>query len=277
MLEMTNAPAGFDPREHIARAGDEIRHYTAIFSFEDGRVASGTFVNACGFYGILTAHHVAKVVFKFPEFGLCVSERTPTGLWVKSANLEHVIIGEPPKDADPQIGPDLSFLIIRDSNLLESLKSLRTFCFLESKDQSYFTFPLERMHWAIAGSPDEAKEVIQTNYKGGPLTKLRNLVGEAVFKSRNTRNDFDYIELKIPIDVEPFPKSYQGVSGGGFWLMPLNRQDDQVTIRIDPILAGVAFHESEPEGGDRIITGHGPDSIYTRLIESLSSRKKGQP
>src|SRR6266567_8288149 len=114
MSNYIKAPPGFDIESHVANATKIIKDYTAILIFEDGRVGSGTFVNACGFVGILTANHVAELVFRFPVFALCIAEH-PHSLWVKSENLENVVIGEWSKAA-PQNGPDLSFLIIRDSN-----------------------------------------------------------------------------------------------------------------------------------------------------------------
>src|SRR5947208_14227285 len=116
MEDFIDAPPGFDPKPHIGRAFGEIKNYTAILIFEDGRVGSGVFVNACGFDGILTAHHVAEEILKVPEFALCVSERTATGLWVKSKNVQHLIIGKILENTERQNGPDLSFLIIRDTN-----------------------------------------------------------------------------------------------------------------------------------------------------------------
>src|SRR5216683_1277754 len=193
MPEFIDGPPGFDPKEHIANALLEIKNYTAIFVLEDGRVGSGIVVNSCGFDGILTAHHVAVPVLESEVFALCIAEY-PHSLWVRSQHLEHVVVGESSKDTSKQqLGPDLSFLIIRDAKLLEILRSLKSFCFLDSTNLSYFKDPLERMYWAIAGSPHESYERIDENYSdGAPLAKLSNFAGEGVFQSRTVRDDFDY-------------------------------------------------------------------------------------
>ncbi len=273
MLTPVKHPPGFNPAELIAKANEEIGKYTALLVTGDGRISSGTLVNACGFYGILTAHHVAKVIFEFPEFAIAPSERNPTSLWPKSEHLQHVILGKAP-ESEEQNGPDLSFMIIRDFNLIETLRSLKSFYYLETSNTSYFNLETHKMTWAISGSPAEAKELIQPNYKGGPLTKLRNFVGETTYHSRTVRNDFDYIELKCLCGVANYPKNYKGVSGGGFWLLPMLFDSNQQIVHGAPILAGVAFYQTDPPvNSERIITGHGYDSIYTKLIQTLKELK----
>ncbi len=270
------APEGFDIEPHIAAATKVIKDYTAILIFEDGRVGSGTFVNACGFDGILTAHHVAELVFKFPVFALCIAEH-PHSKWVKSESLGHVVIGDWSKNPEPRNGPDLSFIILRDSNLVETLRSLKSFCFLESQKTDFFKGPLNGSAWAIAGSPHESYRKIAEDPKTGPLSKLENFVGAGAFRSRTVRGDFDYIEIIIASAQGNFPRNYQGVSGGGFWLMPIEIDDngDLTTVRHgNPVLAGVAFYQSEPEDGWRVITGHGFGSIYGSLVQALKRKRE---
>ena len=260
---------------HIANAAKMIKNYTAIFIFEDGRVGSGVFVNACGFEGILTAHHVAEVVFKFPEFALCVAEH-PHSLYVKSEYLEHIVIGDSTGNPEPKNGPDLSFIVIRDSNLSGILRSLKSFCFLESQELSYFDAPLHRINWEVAGSPHEFYLPVKGRREDGPLAKLANFVGDAAFLARTERHGFDYVDLSAPCEQASFPNSYEGVSGGGFWLVPLeiDPSEDVKTIgHAAPVLAGIAFYQSEPKNRERVITGHGFDSIYSRVRQALADRK----
>jgi hypothetical protein len=258
-------------RPLLAKASKLIKDYTAILAFEDGRVGSGVFVNTGGVEGILTAHHVAKVVFEVPEFALCIADHVHE-LWRKSAHMQHIVIGDSSGNPEPKDGPDLSFIRIRDSNLLGILRSLKSFCFLESQKTRFFDSPLNLMHWAIAGSPHEFLVPIKPRGKDGPLSKLTNFVGDADFVSRMQRKGFDYVELAITSGQADFPKSYAGVSGGGLWLIPLevDPNEDLKTIgHAAPVLAGIAFYQSEPENGQRIITGHGFDSIYSRVTQSL--------
>ena len=147
----------------MSRAAEEIRHYTTIFVIPKkgaaGIAVSGIFVNTCGYFGILTAHHVAATVLENQTFGLCIAER-PHGLWVESKHVQHVPIGFVPNNPNEENGPDLSFIIIRDENLLATLKSLKSFSYLDGKDLEYFESPLHRMNWLITGSPIEASNLV---------------------------------------------------------------------------------------------------------------------
>ena len=111
----------------------------------------------------------------------------------------------------------------------------------------------------------------------GPLIKYQNFVGETTFHSRTVRDEFDFIKLKVPCGEGNFPKNCEGMSGGGIWLVPLSIDPnrDPKTIRHEsPILAGVSFYQSEIEDGERVITGHGYDSIYSRVRQALKELKQ---
>jgi hypothetical protein len=258
---------------NIVEAFKEIKHYTVTFVLEDNRAGSGTLVNTCGYDGILTAHHVAKPVLEGEEFALCEAEYKHS-LYLRSDRCEHVPVGHIRNNPHPENGPDLSFIIIRDSKVLATLRSIKSFFYLETKDLEYFQSPLERMHWAISGSPDEAKKVIGA-FADGPVMSFQNFVGAATFQSRVIRGEFDFINLKMASGIENFPKDCEGMSGGGIWLLPLSiENEDPKTIRHEaPILAGVSFYQSVIEKGARIITGHGYESIYSRLREALKALK----
>jgi hypothetical protein len=131
------------------------------------------------------------------------------------------------------------------------------------------------MNWCISGSPDEAKKELGI-FHDGPLVMFQNFVGEATFHDRIERAGFDFVKLKMPSGEWNFPKDCKGMSGGGMWLVPLSidPNGDPKTIRHEaPILAGVSFYQSEIENGERVITGHGYDSIYSRVRQTLKEMK----
>jgi hypothetical protein len=263
---------------HMSRAAEEIRHYTTIFVIPQkgakGIPVSGIFVNTCGYFGILTAHHVAKPVLENPTFGLCIAEKVHEK-WLESKHFQHVPIGFIPGKPYDENGPDLSFIIIRDPNLLATLKSLKSFSYLDKKDLEYFESPLDRMNWQITGSPNEASQLVSVSPVDGPLVKYESFVGDAIFDSRTERDGFDYLKLRVPYGEHNFPKDYEGVSGGGMWLIPFSAESDDVnTIRYEaPILAGINFYQSDIVNNERIITGHGYNSIYSRVRQTLRELK----
>jgi len=265
-------------KEQKHRAAIEIGHYTTIFVIPikgaKGIPVSGVFVNACGYFGILTAYHVAKPVLENPTFGLCIAE-TVHEKWVESKHFQHVPIGYVHNNSNEENGPDLSFIIIRDQNLLATLQSLKSFCYLDTKDLEYFESPLHRMTWAITGSPVEASQFLGVHPVDGPLMRYQNFVGDADFHSRTERDGFDYLKLRVPCGEHNFPSNFQGVSGGGMWLIPFTAESDDVnTIRYEtPILAGINFYQSAVMDNERIITGNGYESIYQRVRQTLRDSK----
>lgn len=201
---------------------------------------------------------------------------SPHNLLLRSEHCQHVPIGYVPNNPRAENGPDLSFIIIRDVKLLAIVESLKSFCNLDTKDLSYFQSPLDRMRWCISGSPYETSKMLGISPAFGPLVKFSNFIGDATFHSRTMRNGFDFVKLKMPSGKWNFPKDCKGMSGGGMWLVPLSidLSGDTKTIRHEaPILAGVSFYQSEIENGERVITGHGYDSIYSRVRQTLKEMK----
>jgi hypothetical protein len=122
------------------------------------------------------------------------------------------------------------------------------------------------MLWCLSGSPFENVKILPPPLSGGRLKQFNSFICEAIFHSREERESFDYIKLKVPSGVEGYPKNYEGVSGGGIWLVPFTAEDttNRDSLRTEiPILAG------EIDGQTKMITGHGFGSIYSRLRETL--------
>jgi hypothetical protein len=183
-----------------------------------------------------------------------------------------------PTDSAPENGPDLSFLIIRDPGLLAKLRTEKSFYALDSAPRPSFHPLLNPRIWGVAGSPYESFKRIEENYHGGPLSKMVNFVGTGCFPFQTLQDgDFDYLKLTVPSGEFGFPDDYEGISGGGIWLMPMevDPSGDPRTIRHRaPILAGVEFSQSGWQNRERILTGHGAHSIYTVLRDSLQTIAK---
>jgi hypothetical protein len=261
---------------HIARASEIIKDFTAIFIFEDGQVGSGTFVNVGGFTGILTAYHVAQHLYKFKKFKFCVAEY-PHDFGADSSLLQHVPIGPVPPDSSPEDGPDLSFLIIRDTTLAEAVQAEKLFYNLDFARPYSVHEPLMPKLWGVAGTLADSLRRIAEDYKGEPLSLMTNLVGAGTFSHEiRTSEGFDYLRLTVPSGSYNFPYDYAGMSGGGFWLMPfeIGENKDTQTIRCrPPYLAGVEFSQlkRDPANREKVLIGHGPDSILL-LRETLKSK-----
>ena len=273
-------PQHFDFRPHLEKAGLIIKNYTTIFMLNGDMLGSGVCVQTCGLHGILTAHHVAEGVLRNSDFALYVGESEESE-WAQPSCFDPVPIGCLRSHADQNAhekGPDLSFLIILKGRLLETLKLKKPFYSLDAQRTFYFSKPLDGMPWAVAGSPYERCRPVRYDFEpDGALTKVRNLVAWGGFKSHAARDGFDYIKLEMPCDEEPFPASYDGMSGGGLWAVPLEIDgSDMSTVgHGSPLLGGIQFYESEPNDGSRTLTGHGFDSIYSRVRKTLKEKQVG--
>lgn len=107
------------------------------------------------------------------------------------------------------------------------------------------------------------------------MSKLQNFVGSGDFRYQTWRDDFDYIRLTVPAGDSSFPCHYEGLSGGGFWSIPLevDATGDLNTIgHRPPLLTGVQFAQSGRENSERVLTGHGFNSIGPALREMLKAQ-----
>src|SRR5438552_4097827 len=114
-------PRDFDSKPYLERAALIIKNYTTIFMLNGDMLGSVVCVHTCGFHGILTAHHVGEGVLQDSDFALYVDEGEESE-WAQPGCFDPVPIGCLRSHADENAherGPDLSFLIILNGQLLE--------------------------------------------------------------------------------------------------------------------------------------------------------------
>jgi hypothetical protein len=255
---------------HISRAQEPLKKYMVGFVGSDfWPIGSGTLVKTCGFEGILTAHHVTAEILRRGVIGLCIVDQSHLFCGPVSG-LEDVPVGASPSNSPPEKGPDLSFLVIRDSLMMAILKEFKEFYSLCKQPQLH---PIlgNRHAWSITGTISDLS--VKTETDDGTRAKIRQFIGGGRYQHEIKRDgEFDYIHLIVPSGPDHFPKDYRGMSGGGFWLLPMeiSGSKDPSTIRHrPPILAGVEFAQLEHNRGQRVLVGHGPHSIYCCLKASI--------
>jgi hypothetical protein len=103
-----------------------------------------------------------------------------------------------------------------------------------------------------------------------PSTRLKGfrlLFGAGQVTSKYTVNNFDLCSFAVSFkDSVGSPCSYGGMSGGGLWRVYIDT-DKKVTR--ERRLVGVAFYEYDTDTGQRMITCHGPKSVYTHLFNAV--------
>jgi hypothetical protein len=260
---------------YLAGSADTIHRYTAIACLLDNSVYSGVYVKCFGYEGILTAGHCASEFLAVSRFALVVSEKAHQ-FGVEPNSFEHIAIEHDEYEGYTTDGPDLSFVIIRDINLLRTLRGIVAFYDLEKQDTNIFRNDLAKFNWSAAGVPSEKIEEtkIVVNGEEHRMVNTTAAVIQGNLVSIDTRNNFDYIKLRLLTDIDEFPKSYNGVSGGGIWYQRFVMKDDN-NYMVEPILAGITVWQSkEPVKMQRFITGHGFASIYGTVRRVLAEKRK---
>jgi hypothetical protein len=270
---LVKMPAGIDARAMLDKAQRLASNYAVILGIDGKVLGSGTLVTAKGIPGILTAHHVAIVPYlrEGGEFSLCIRDDVIHRLNVRTSQFNHVVVGDSKKNRFEHTGPDLSFLMITDPELLSTLKARKSFYPLIKRADTakYPEDKLRKMAWAISGSPEEFAQELGM-YHGEKLTKVSDFHVRAELRSLKQTKGFDYLRFEVFSGVHGCPKVYGGVSGGGIWLLTMQKMRNGEN-EFAPMLQGVVFYESRPYQNEtkRMLIGHGPDSIYGCLIPEL--------
>lgn len=235
---------------------------------------SGTLVTVGGIYGILTAHHVSRPL-------LCASEDDTIQIVlaghahrfdVPLAACSELVIGEH-YEGHESLGPDLAFIRLLDPSQVATVRSKKSFYPLDRDGaQRVIDLPYPQMPWWIWGAPAEQHFVQAHRETAEQIMHVMHFCGRAMFAGESTRDRFDYVSLKIDAGHDVFPTNYQGVSGGGAWLIPVTIDPDagMSTLGFEPpILAGVAFYQSELEHQSRTLSAHGPRSVHAVVCEAV--------
>ena len=100
-----------------------------------------------------------------------------------------------PDESRQEFGPDLSFMQIVDPELLNTLKGIKSFAYLDSVDKRVFIKPLALYQWFIAGSPNESFQVVVPGSNPKDVVrKTDNAAIEADVPDRAERDGFDYLQ-----------------------------------------------------------------------------------
>lgn len=254
-----------------------IRRHTALICLKDDWIYSGVFAQGFGHKGILTAGHCAIKFMSDERFAILVDDKFHH-LWVKPTRFEHIPIGFDEVEGPSLAGPDLSFVKIKDAELIRIIESHgHGFYNLDSHREeatAIFTNPVNGFNWCVSGSPKEKME-IATQVINSEKHKLINVAATVIqgslVGSELGQDYFDYLKI-ITGNSEDFPCDYSGVSGGGIWYQRFITEDGK-NYRAEPVLAGITCWQSKPviKDGYKIctLTGHSYLSIYGKVIIAL--------
>jgi hypothetical protein len=253
----------------------EMSHFMVSLIINQRLIGSGTLVCVDDVYAILSAHHVVELLDQ-PEvthLGINIAAH-PHSFFVPAKRLQHIIIGSCTAGENEELGPDLSLIRLLDPDSIATIKSKKSFYRIDKpgRDRFWLELPIAHMPWYLVGAPAERSSKQGEFGTPSHILTAVHFHGEATFKSRVSREDFDFVTLQLIAGEHSYPADYRGVSGGGVWVLPLTMDPDKgaSTLSYDPpILAGVAFYQTELRSDERQIICHGPESIALRARDAL--------
>src|SRR6266568_3173605 len=147
------------PPEEIERllvgSAPTIKGHAAIVHVEGDFIYSGVYASSFGYDGILTAGHCAADFLAATHIALSVSDAKHR-LWVEPRAFEHVRIGYDEAEGYTTSGPDLSFVIIRDEELIRLIKrqnlEFYDLDFHRTRVKEVFTPEMHTVNWAVEGN-----------------------------------------------------------------------------------------------------------------------------
>ena len=239
-------------------------------------LGSGSLVRVGEVAGILTAAHVIDVLPEEGVFGLMRFKpfaSRPDHFTVEAKSVVPLSVDG---WTEAPTGPDLGFLklAITDVNRLEAGPP-NVFLNLQRRKEQMLSSEWRRRPYydCLCGLPaawthDLPPEPPRTLVKG-----FEGLVGAGWIEREHEANGFDLLDFEVSYGENvQSPPTYKGVSGGGLWRVFLRRTGDDTFELVDVVLAGIAFHQSPVQDSKRVITCHGPESVYGHLIRMIQER-----
>jgi hypothetical protein len=104
---------------------------------------------------------------------------------------------------------------------------------------------------------------------GHPTMEVETLMLPSALQPELPHQGFDRLRLS---PVGAIPSSFEGLSGGGIWTISFGRDTRDNVRVVDRRFLGVAYFQTadvQPQG--RQIIGHGPISLYERLLPAIAA------
>lgn len=271
-LEMS-APEGFTLDQiKTAPITEEIRCFTVSLGVDQLRgrkpttalIGSGTLISWKKKFGILTASHVIKESNLHHAPILRLGGIGYGEVW--DFDVKHLTfhtIGQYREETEAG-GPDLAVIELPLANPKTQLLTAKKSFYNLEMDQVLRTATVKGSSglMAIAGTLEESRNHLGTT-SGIDGVRYDGFVGYPPHREYFRRDDFDYFDVTVGYEAPFLPDSYEGMSGGGLWKIPVfGEPTGEVTTR-SALLAGVNFYQFAPIDATRgIIRCHGVDSVY---------------
>jgi hypothetical protein len=249
----------------FVRVGEDSGRQDAVL------LGSGTLVAAGETRAVLTAHHVVTELPHGGRLGLILSQ-TPQHETVDTLGLDYRKIARGIVESE---GPDLAAVVLSPL-IANSIAAKKTFYNLDlRRDQLLQTPPdLSVGLWVVHGFVHE-KTRVEQGAGGHPTIKgFYSLSGATEPQPPISVGDHDYFVCLVGHGGWSIaPTSFEGMSGGGLWQIPIHRDEHGSVMHRTPLLSGVIFYQKFTEGISSAVKCHGRQSVYRVAYESLWSKR----
>ena len=263
-----------------------VTRHSVCFTHElaEGAVAagSGVLVRCGGNFGVVTCAHVlwgiVREASREPKRRVGISVPAAADTRVQAIGLQLMEFAQLPTvmkrndkgdDGWSQDGPDIGFVQLPLSTGA-TLASVGSVLDLDAQaalaGSSWSPSARELMHLLVGVT--ESHVGLPVQMLGRAIVPIVTAVIPLVLEPLEPVNGFDRLRMK-PEGRHSYPPSYEGMSGGGVWAVTFGQRDG-LPVVLDCRLTGVAYYQTDSIGaGGRQIIGHGPKSIYERLLPEI--------
>ena len=235
---------------------------------------SGSLVTVGSVHGILTAAHVLVNLPDQGGVGLVRFPRAPSVAQKQMIDMGYAEKLTISADAFGSQGPDLGFLRLSPKDV-GTLKARNIFFNLGTRQKSVLAGdqPDPQYFDGISGMIAEWTTDLPSEQRLARVKGFRALYGVGLVVGEHESNGFDLLHFEVTYGPgSDSPDNYAGMSGGALWRVYCTKDDDGQLSVVDKKVYGVAFHQSDLSDQKRIITCHGPRSVYGSLIEAVREK-----
>lgn len=188
---------------------------------------------------------------------------------IDTQGIDYLKIARGTKESD---SPDLGAVVLAP-NIAASIQAKKVFYNLETRRDLLLKTPphLRDGVWFVHGFIDE-ETTTGPGQDGYSLIKgFYNLSGAGGPEPAVVVGDHDYFAFPVSHGSRSIaPKSFEGMSGGGLWQVPLKRDANGNLCHKPPLLSGVVFYQECDTEGCLAVKCHGRLSVYQVAYDALN-------
>jgi hypothetical protein len=238
-------------------------------------IGTGTRIIVDGLHCILTADHVLTELKNACPLGLLTSK---VQRYIFDRN--HLEIHSIARGSDHSKGPDIGLIVLPQTNI-GHLKAQNSFFNIDKRRGRFAAGFLDSSFgfWATSGVVAETETDLnpERGFKG--IKGYLGLFGRSGISKKYKHSGFDYLEMTVDYDTggSNLPHSFGGCSGGGIWQIPLRKTNEGVIEAEEHILSGIVFYQTAIQESHRFLRGHGRETVYVKVPESLEQIRQKKP